>query len=160
MVGLVAVILICFVPGAGVVRPSLRGVLMALGAGLGVGAYLVFIDLTPADSGPAPLVVTFGVTGAVMGVILLAQRTRGRFPPAPASAVRFALLCGVTDAAAAFLFLLALRTGDLSVVSVLNALAPAGTIVLAAIVLRERIAVVQWAALALALLAAALLALA
>ena len=160
VVGLVAVILICFVPGAGVVRPSLRGVLMALGAGLGVGAYLVFIDLTPADSGPAPLVVTFGVTGAVMGVILLAQRTRGRFPPAPASAVRFALLCGVTDAAAAFLFLLALRTGDLSVVSVLNALAPAGTIVLAAIVLRERIAVVQWAGLALALVAAALLALA
>ncbi len=160
VVGLIAVILICFVPGEGAVRPTARGILMALGAGVAVGAYLVFIDLTPSNSGPAPLVITFAVTGLVMGAILLAQRTRGRFPPAPRAAVRYAVLCGVTDAAAAFLFLLALRTGDLSVVSVLNALAPAGTIVLAAIVLRERIALVQWAGLALALVAAALLALA
>jgi drug/metabolite transporter (DMT)-like permease len=46
------------------------------------------------------------------------------------------------------------------VVSVLSALSPAGTIILAAIVLRERIAIVQWLGLAVALGAAALLALA
>jgi drug/metabolite transporter (DMT)-like permease len=43
---------------------------------------------------------------------------------------------------------------------VLNALAPAGTIILAGIVLKERIAVVQWIGLVAALAAAALLALA
>ena len=42
----------------------------------------------------------------------------------------------------------------------LTALAPAGTIVLAAVVLRERIAPVQWVGLAIALVSAALLALA
>ena len=56
--------------------------------------------------------------------------------------------------------LIALRLGDLSVVSVLTAMYPAGTIILAAIVLRERIAAVQWVGLALALAAGAMFALA
>lgn len=162
-VGLVAIILICLVPGARAVRPSARGILMAVGAGIAIGGYLVFIDLTPEDSGPAPLLVTFVVTGVVMSVALLGQRLARRGAPRPQitrTTVVFAILCGVTDAAAAFLFLVALRTGELSIVSVLNALAPAGTIVLAAVVLRERIAPVQWIGLAVALVAAALLALA
>lgn len=162
-IGLVAIVLICLVPGARAVRPSPRGLLMAVGAGVAIGGYLVFIDLTPPDSGPAPLLVTFIVTGIVMSVALLGQRLARRGAPRPTitrATVGFAVLCGLTDAAAAFLFLLALRAGDLSVVSVLNALAPAGTIVLAAVVLRERIAPVQWVGLAIALVSAALLALA
>jgi drug/metabolite transporter (DMT)-like permease len=46
-----------------------------------------------------------------------------------------------------------------TITSVLIALYPAGTIILAAAVLRERIAPVQWAGLGLALTAGALLAL-
>ena len=162
-VGLVAIVLICLVPGARAVRPSPRGLLMAVGAGVAIGGYLVFIDLTPPDSGPAPLLVTFVVTGIVMSVALLGQRLTRRGAPRltiTRVTVGFAVLCGLTDAVAAFLFLLALRRGELSIVSVLNALAPAGTIVLAAVVLRERIAPVQWVGLAVALVAAALLALA
>ncbi|WP_267892623.1 EamA family transporter [Microterricola pindariensis] len=53
-----------------------------------------------------------------------------------------------------------MRLGELSVMSVLVAMYPAGTILLAALVLRERIAPVQWVGLALALTAAGLLALA
>lgn len=162
-VGMVAIILICIAPGERAVRPNSRGILLAVGAGIAIGGYLVFIDLTPTDSGPAPLFVTFVVTGLVMSVVLLIQRSAKRKLPSRTisqSTVVFAVLCGLTDAAAAFLFLLALRAGELSVVSVLNALAPAGTIVLAAVVLRERIAPVQWAGLAVALVAAGLLALA
>jgi drug/metabolite transporter (DMT)-like permease len=162
-VGLVAIILICLVPGERAVRPSRRGLLMAVGAGVAIGGYLVFIDLTPHDSGPAPLLVTFVVAGIVTSTILLGQRLARQDAPRPTisrTTVGFAVLCGLTDAAAAFLFLLALREGELSIVSVLNALAPAGTIVLAAAVLRERIAPVQWMGLAVALIAAALLALA
>ena len=162
-IGLLAIVLICLVPGERAVRPSPRGLLMAVGAGVAIGGYLVFIDLTPPDSGPAPLLVTFVVTGIVMSVALLGQRLARRGAPRPTITrvtVGFAVLCGVTDAAAAFLFLLALRRGELSIVSVLNALAPAGTIVLAAVVLRERIAPVQWMGLAVALVAAVLLALA
>ena len=71
-----------------------------------------------------------------------------------------AILCGVLDAAANALMLIALRLGDLSIVAALTALYPAGTILLAAVVLRERVAAVQWAGLALALVAGGMLALA
>lgn len=71
-----------------------------------------------------------------------------------------AIVGGAVDAAANVLLLLGLRVGDLSVVSVLTAMYPAGTIILAAIVLRERIAPTQYVGLALAIAAAAMLSLA
>jgi drug/metabolite transporter (DMT)-like permease len=74
--------------------------------------------------------------------------------------IALALAGGVLDAIANILLLLGIRAGDLAVAAVLGAMYPAGTIILAAIVLRERIAPVQWAGLALALGAAGMLALA
>jgi uncharacterized membrane protein len=70
------------------------------------------------------------------------------------------MLCGVLDALANVVALIGLRVGDLEVVSVLTALYPAGTILLAGVVLRERIAPLQWVGLGLALAASAMLALA
>jgi drug/metabolite transporter (DMT)-like permease len=117
----------------------------------------------------APLAVLDGTHGA--------PHALGSTPPAPpsgrdgllrasAAALRggwrggllLAIVCGALDAIANVIVLVGLRVGDLSVVSVLTALYPAGTIVLAAIVLRERIAAVQWVGLALALAASAMLA--
>lgn len=71
-----------------------------------------------------------------------------------------AIGCGLLDAIANVLILLGIRAGDLAVAAVLAAMYPAGTILLAAIVLRERIAPVQWAGLVLALVSAGMLALA
>lgn len=82
-----------------------------------------------------------------------AARRRGWPPGLP-----LAIGCGVVDAAGNVLMLTGMRLGDLSVISVLTAMYPAGTIILAAVVLRERIAPVQWVGLALALAAAAMLA--
>ena len=62
------------------------------------------------------------------------------------------------DALANIIVLIGLRVGDLTIVSVLTALYPAGTILLAAVVLRERIARLQWVGLALAITASAMLA--
>ena len=77
----------------------------------------------------------------------------------PAPALRLALLCGVADAGANVLILLGLRLGDLTVMSVLTALYSAVTVVLAAVVLRERLTRSQVVGLVLALAAAVLLAL-
>jgi drug/metabolite transporter (DMT)-like permease len=74
--------------------------------------------------------------------------------------LRLAILCGVVDAAANTGLLIGLRIGELSVMAVLTALYPAGTIILAAIVLKERIAPVQIVGLVLAVAAGAMLALA
>lgn len=204
-VALVAVVLVGFIPGEKVVRPSPRGLLMAVGAGLAIGAFLIAIDQTGDESGLAPLVVTrmtnAAITLTIVVVLIARARAAGRpgrsvlavsgpiigatpsghadlehaVARAPDSATStvtatgaptqrrawmLALACGIVDAAANALLLLALRVGELSIVSALTALYPAGTIILAAIVLRERVAPVQWTGLALALLAGGMLALA
>lgn len=190
---LVAVVLVGFVPEKGAVRPSLRGILMAVGSGAMIGAFLIIIDQTPDSSGLVPLVMNRGVNGtimlAVVGLLALRSRARSRMTvsvaagSAPAAhpanqdallqpadrptiasgwlpGLPFALACGVLDTAANILMLFGLRIGDLAAFSVLIALYPAGTIVLAAAVLRERIAPIQWVGLALAVTAAGMLAVA
>ena len=172
------------------------GSLMAVGAGLAIGAFLIIIDQTSAGSGLVPLLTSRAtstvVTVAVVGILALAAVRRGaprgsvlhvagaQLGAAPSGhadlehattdprptvttarqAWSLAIACGIADAAANALMLLALRTGDLAVVSALTALYPAGTILLAAIVLRERVAVVQWVGLGLALAAGGMLAVA
>ena len=195
-VALVAVVLVGFIPGEKVVRPSLRGLVMAVGAGAAIGGFLIVVDQTGDDSGLFPLVMarttSAVLTAAVVGALVLVAVRRGRaaasvlrVSPVPLGATPtghadlehaampnrgprvteraawgLAIACGVADAAANTLMLVALRAGDLAIVSALTALYPAGTILLAAMVLRERIAAVQWVGLALALAAGGMLAVA
>ena len=174
---LVAVVLVGFVPERGAVRPRLRGVLMAIGSGVMIGVFIILIAQTPADSGLVPLIMNRAVNGAIMflvvGAVGLRARDGGRgsfagaADPAPrngasalSAGLRLAMACGVVDVLANVLLLLGIRVGDLSVMSVLTAMYPTGTILLAAVVLKERIAPVQWVGLVLALTAAGMLAIA
>jgi drug/metabolite transporter (DMT)-like permease len=166
-IALVAVVLVGFVPEKGAVRPSLKALSMALGAGTLIGVFLILIDMTPPDSGLVPLVVNRAVNATVMfgavGVMLLWSRRRDAAPVPVAGwkpGLALAIAGGAIDASANALLLLGLRAGELTIQSVLTALYPAGTIILAAVVLKERIAPVQIVGLVLALVAAAMLALA
>jgi drug/metabolite transporter (DMT)-like permease len=165
---LVAVVLVGFVPERGAVRPSPRGLVMAVGSGTLIGVFIILIDQTPPDSGVVPLVVNRAVNASIMfatvAVIWLASRRRARAGVGGPTSTGWrpglvlALAGGVVDATANILLLVGLRLGELGVMSVLTALYPAGTIILAAIVLKERIAPVQWAGLVLALVATGMLA--
>ena len=171
-IALVAVVLVGFVKEKGAVRPSLKALLMAVGSGAMIGAFLILIDLTPDDSGLVPLIANRAVNGtimfAVVGILALVALRRppgttallGMLRPGWRAGFWLAVICGTIDATANALLLFGLRIGELSVISVLTALYPAGTIILAAVVLRERIAPVQVVGLVLALIAAAMLALA
>lgn len=122
----------------------------------------------------APLAVLDGAHGAPHGLGSTAPAAPGsadggpgtRLLRASASALRggwragfwLAVGCGLLDAIANIIVIVGLRVGELEIVSVLTALYPAGTILLAAVVLRERIARLQWVGLALALAASAMLA--
>jgi uncharacterized membrane protein len=162
---LIAVVLVGFVPEKGAVRPTARALLMAVGAGAMIGVFLILLDQTPEDSGVVPLIANRAVNGAVMwtlvGVLVLRARRRvdGHPPHLEARGTGIAAAGGALDASANVLILLGLRLGDLTTMSVLVALYPAGTILLAAVVLRERVAPVQWVGLVLAVAAAALLSL-
>ena len=200
-VALVAVVLVGFVPERGAVRPSLRGIVMAIGSGTAIGAFYIIISQTSDESGVVPLlinrVVNAAIMFAVLGVLALvavarhrragavtgewmpraaapsivgagrvsprARTTRAIARPAAsdlAIGIRLAIACGVVDVTANVLLLLGIRAGDLAVAAVLGAMYPAGTILLAAVVLKERIAPVQWVGLVLALAAAGMLAVA
>jgi drug/metabolite transporter (DMT)-like permease len=76
----------------------------------------------------------------------------------PRAALGAALGCGLLDATANVLYVLALSHGLLSVVSVLTALYPASTVLLARYVLGERLTSVQRTGLAVAGVAAVLIA--
>jgi drug/metabolite transporter (DMT)-like permease len=163
---LVAVVLVGFVPEKGAVRPSLRGVLMAVGSGAAIGLFLVILDQTPDDSGLVPLMLNRATSAAILfaAVAVLALSTRrARTPAGPPlwrPGLRLAILCGIVDAAANTGLLIGLRLGDLSVMAVLTALYPAGTIILASLLLKERISPLQIVGLVLAVAAGAMLALA
>ena len=77
-IALVAVVLVGFVPEKDAVRPSLRGILMAVGSGVTIGVFLVLIDLTPEESNLIPLVVARVVTATLMlgtvGILALGAR--------------------------------------------------------------------------------------
>ena len=173
---LVAVVLVGFVRDSRAVHPTPRGILMAIGSGICIGLFLVCINLTPKDSGLVPLIANRGTNAIIMfatvGILALLARRTARTSPLPAGSaevattrgswrpgIRLAIACGIVDATANCGLLLGIRIGDLSVMAVLTALYPAGTIILAAIILKERIAVVQYIGLALAIGAGALLAL-
>ena len=164
---LIAVILVGFVPETGAVRPQPIGLLMAAGSGTFIGLTIVLIDASPGDSGLIPLLANRIVSSTALLIatafVVLYRSVRQRSPRLPGLSELMPVwhmiaIAGVLDVLANVVVLYGLRLGDLSVVSVLVALYPAGTILLAGVVLRERIAPVQWAGLVLALGASTLLA--
>ena len=144
-------------------RVSPRALLLGLVAGVGFGGYIVAIDSTPAESGLVPLLVDLTVGILLLGAILLVRRIRSG--PAEFRGIRepnalaLSLGAGATLAAANIMLVIALHLGELSIVGVLNSLYPLGTVLLAMLVLRERLTWVQWVGVALAISASAVLAL-
>jgi drug/metabolite transporter (DMT)-like permease len=167
-VALVAVILVGFVPEKGAVRPRPLGLLMAAGSGTFIGFTVILIDLSPADSGLIPLLANRMVSSSALiiavGVLVVGRVLTSRTPKLPGlpqlrTVWTMIVIAGILDVVANVAVIYGLRSGALSVVSVLIALYPAGTILLASVVLKERIALIQWAGLVLALVASGLLAL-
>jgi drug/metabolite transporter (DMT)-like permease len=160
---LVAVVLVGFVRDERAVRPTVRGLTMAVFSGVFIGLFLVLINLTPKNSGLVPLIANRGVNATIMlitvGILSFVARRNGK-PTAGGwrPGIRLAIACGIVDVVANCGLLLGIRLGEPTVIAVLTALYPAGTIILARIVLKERIAMVQYVGLGLAIAAGALLA--
>ncbi|ACZ87905.1 DMT family transporter [Streptosporangium roseum] len=153
---LAAVVLVSAGPGVRSARPSRTALLLAFGAGAAIALQLVFLHQAPSDSGVAPLIVGRTVSSAVT-LTAAALMFRRLGPERPAYAMSAA--AGALDSMANLLFLLAARSGDLSVVAVITALYPAGTVLLARSVLHERIGRGQLVGLGTAAVAVSLLAL-
>lgn len=161
---LVAVVLVAFVPGQDFRLPSLRALIYSVGAGLGFAGIFVFLDGAPSDSGLATLIVM-----RIVGVLLmLAGLAYAFFRYRPKqfleteifsrSLIWLVLLAGSGDVLGNVFFLVATRAGELAIAAVLTSLYPVGTILLARIVLKERIAKSQSLGIVLAIGACVLIA--
>ena len=142
-------------------RVSLRALLLGVGAGVGIGLFFTFVALAPADAGLYPAVFARGTSSVLLVVLGVGHALIRHVDLVPR--VRIvqgqAVLAGVLDIAANALYVLATHTGLLSVVAVLGALYPAATVLLARLILAERLRRAQSFGMATALAASALLAL-
>lgn len=119
----------------------------AAGAGVAIALQLICLDRAPSSSGLAPLIAAGGISTLLVLVAVLVTRTStsGTQP-----GVRWSLVVGLLGSLANIAFLVAVRNGPLSIVAVITALYPVGTVVLARYVLAERFIWSQMAGLAVA----------
>ena len=202
----VATILISLQHPDAAVRVTPRAAVLAAVSGVALGASVVALDASPADSGLLPAFLEMAGGLVVLAALMLLLRLTRLQPawlaaapplppepppggpdtssvaPSPAAAAAdasrpggaaataaasrsqrgawlAAVAAGVLLGAANALLMTALHAGNLAVVSVLSSLYPLATVLLAALVLRERVTRLQIAGIALALVAAVLLSL-
>ncbi len=159
-------------------RITARGGILALVAGVTLGLSVVALDNAPAASGVFPAFLDLAV-GLILLLPLLAIRqfrtsdawlhgapltattpnpvpTRDRERPSVRAWI-LSVTAGVLLGAGNILLVLALHTGNLAVVAVLVSLYPLSTVLLAWFVLKERLSLLQFVGVAMAITAAVLL---
>ncbi len=113
-----------------------RALRISLAAGVVIGFFLVALERTPATAGLWPLVAARGVSIALFAAIALARPEPHNMSSQSAAV---AIGAGFADMVANILYLVAVRQGQLSVIATLASLYPASTILLARVVLGERL---------------------
>lgn len=132
------------------------GLLDGLGAGVCFGLFFIFLSFAPSDSSLWPLV---GARVASLSVFVAAAVvTRAAVRP-PTGSLRLIAGAGLLDVLANLIYLLATREGLLSLVAVLTSLYPAATVLLARVLLKERLVRIQLVGLGLAAVGVTLIAL-
>ncbi|MGC8484431.1 MAG: EamA family transporter [Candidatus Baltobacteraceae bacterium] len=130
------------------------GLREALLSGIAFGAFFTLLGLTRDG---APLLALLGsrlASVSLLASIVIATRTPLRLN----GATTLVLIGGALDMAANLLYLLAARIDGLAISAVLTSLYPASTVLLAAVILRERLSRIQWVGVLCALVAVAMIA--
>lgn len=130
------------------------GLREAVLSGIAFGAFFTLLGMTRDG---APLFALLGsrlASVGLLGSIVLATRTSMR----SRGVLWIVVLGGALDMGANLLYLLAARIDGLAISAVLTSLYPASTVLLAAMVLRERLSRIQWAGVLCALVAVAMIA--
>jgi drug/metabolite transporter (DMT)-like permease len=112
------------------------GLRLALASGVAIGLFFLSLARTSADAGLWPMLVARVVSVTLFAAFVLIRRQSVRMPRSVAVIV---LIGGGLDMLANVLYLLASRLGPLSVVVTLSSLYPASTVLLARVVLGERL---------------------
>lgn len=138
-VGIVSIVLVSRHQAVGVgevTRNPNTGLGIAFASGVAIGFFFLTLAHTGRDSGLWPLLVARVVSVTLFSLVALAGR---RTLKMPARAAGLAVAGGTIDMLANVLYMLAARQGPLSLVVTLSSLYPASTVLLARVVLGERL---------------------
>lgn len=142
-------------------RTPVAAMILAIGSGLAIGAYLSVLGTAPEDSGIWVAAIGRWFSTVLVVAILIVMIGRGS---RRGKSIRYpwilALSAGALDALANAIFQLAAQQGLLAIVAVIGSLYPAATVILARVVLKETLSRIQLVGVFLAFLAVAALALA
>ena len=130
---LVAVVLVSRVPDE---RGGRSGLGLALLGGTTIGLFGVVMSRVTDGHVFVPLVILRATEGVLLGAIILLTRDHWRPPHRLLPAI---LGVGVLDMTGNATYILAIQTGALAVASVLSALYPITTVILAALFRKERV---------------------
>jgi drug/metabolite transporter (DMT)-like permease len=128
---------------------------LTVGSGVAFGLNFVLIDQAPVEAKLWPLV--FARASATVLVLIIAALSANLRPPT-GTPLKLAVLAAFLDVGANIAMLLALQASLLSLAGVLMSLYPAATVLLAIVVLRERVTRWQAVGMVLALFAVAMIA--
>ncbi len=140
---LLAIVAIVLVSRSGQPEAEQRattGVPIAIASGVCIGIFLVLLQRTGPAAGLWPLAAARVSSVCCFAVVALAARERLRLPKPAAPIV---IGGGALDMLANVLYLVAVRQGPLGLVATLASLYPATTVLLARLVLRERLRALQ-----------------
>jgi drug/metabolite transporter (DMT)-like permease len=129
------------------------GVGIALVSGVAIGLFFLTLAQTRPAAGMWPILASRATSVTLFGLAAAAGRRSLRMP----GTLALTLLCGVIDMSANAFYLVAARIGPLSMVVTLASLYPASTVLLARVVLGERLNARQVAGVGCALVAIVLI---
>ena len=132
-----------------------KGIGLALLSGAGFGLFLIFIKLAGTSAVYWPLAAARFPAVILMGLLAVMSKTPSGFVP---KVVGLAITAGVLDTAGNACFILATQQGRLDVAAVLSSLYPATTVLLAFVILKERVTAIQNVGVVAALLAVPMIA--
>lgn len=129
-------------------------VAIAFFSGVAIGLFFLALARTRAEAGMWPLLAARSMSFGLFATTALVMRSRMRMPK---SVGGLTVAGGLLDMLANLLYLIASRYGPLSVVVTLSSLYPATTVLLARVVLRERLSATQVLGIVCALVAVVLI---
>ena len=136
---LLAIVAIILVSQSGE-KVASTGVPLAIASGIAIGVFLVFLARSGSSAGQWPLIAARIVSVSFFAILGLIRREK--LTPSRAS-LPLVIGGGALDMLANVLYVIAVRGGMLSIVATLTSLYPTSTIILARMVLRERLRATQ-----------------
>lgn len=152
VVAFLAIWLVSRSPSAGE-KTFREGMTLSFLSGIGFGGFFIFISLV--DKGQVFIPVLVARTSTLIIALILLGANHIRVPGLTSNPI--ALLAGVLDTGGNVFYLLATQFTRLDIAALLSSFYPAMTVILASIILKEKVSRTQWAGMVLCLVALTLM---